>query len=99
MIVYAVYHYYVFEGHKKHRSWNPLHKEKFNVLIKCYVKGQRKVTEIKMESKEPATFHQCCRQAERLKQAYGSDLEQIYIWDMDEVNEAKKRHDAGEVVR
>ena len=95
----AVYHYYEYEGHKKHRSWNPLHKEKFNALIKCYVKAKGKLETIKIESKEPATFHQCCRQAEKLKQSYGSNLQQIYIWDMDEINEAKKRQDEGEVLR
>ena len=92
----AVYHYFVHEGHKKHRSWNPLHKEKFNVLIKCYVKENGKVKTIELESKKPATFHQCCKQAEKLKQTYGADLDQIYIWDMDEINEAKRRHDEGE---
>lgn len=93
--MYAVYHYH----HKKHRSWNPLGKEKFNVLIKCFVQGQKKITEIKMESKEPATLHQCCRQVEKLKQAYGSDLQQIFIWDLDEINEAKRRHDEGVVLQ
>jgi hypothetical protein len=99
MVVCAVYHYYVYKGHKKHRSWNPLHKNKFNALIKCYVKEKGKLVTIEKESKEPATFHQCCRQAEKMKLAYGESIEQIYIWDLDEINEVKKRHDAGEVVR
>ncbi|NMH67324.1 hypothetical protein HF072_00705 [Bacillus sp. RO3] len=92
----AVYQYYVYEGHKKHRSWNPLHKEKFNALIKCFVMTNGKLKTIEKPSTEPATFHQCCRKAEVLKHSYGSALQQLYIWDMDEINEMKRRHDEGE---
>ncbi|MFP3339269.1 hypothetical protein R0J91_14930, partial [Micrococcus sp. SIMBA_131] len=95
----AVYHYYLHEGQKKHRSWNPLHKEKFNALIKCYLKDRGKLKPVEIESKAPATFHQCCRQAEKLKQTYGSALDQMFIWDLDEINEAKRRHDEGEVLQ
>jgi hypothetical protein len=88
----AVYEYRNFTGSPKHRSWNPVNKQKFNALIKCYVaKCNNQMEVIEKPSSVPATFHQCCKMAERLKQQYGEALKQILIWDLEEIEEMKKK--------
>jgi hypothetical protein len=88
----AVYEYRNFTGTPKHRSWNPVNKQRFNALIKCYVsKNSNKMEVIEKPSSSPATFHQCCLMAEKIKQQYGATLKQILIWDLDALEEIKRK--------
>jgi hypothetical protein len=88
----AVYEYTNFTGGAKHRSWNPADKRKFNALIKCYIaKSNNRIEVIEKPSSSPATFYQCCKMAERLKQQYGDALKQILIWDLEAIEEIKKK--------
>jgi Zn-dependent M16 (insulinase) family peptidase len=86
----AILHYSNQFGERKQRSWNNTNKQTFTALIKCYIQDEnQKITVIEKPSKRPATFYECCKQAERLKIEYGSRLKQLIVWNMDVLKKSK----------
>ncbi|MGG1483510.1 hypothetical protein ABEI56_05420 [Peribacillus castrilensis] len=83
----AVLEYINTDGYRNQRAWKPNDDRRFTALVKCYVQlpGEKKKV-IEKPSTRPATFHECCLLAKKLKNEYGNNLKQMVIWDMDEIN-------------
>jgi hypothetical protein len=85
----AVLEYTNRTGERKQRIWSVSDKRRFTALIKCYVQGigEQKFQAIEKPSTRPASFSECCRYAEKMKNEYGDNLKKLIIWDVDALKE------------
>jgi hypothetical protein len=81
----AVLQYINQSGVNKERVWEVSKDRKFTALIKCFVQcsGEQTIRTIEKPSTRPATFHECYKFVQKLKQEHGSNLKQLIVWDMD----------------
>jgi hypothetical protein len=86
----AVLEYTNRNGIHRQRVWTSDNTRKFSALIKCYVQydGNHHLQVIEKPSKRPATFNECYRFAQKLKDEYGANLKQMIIWDLDKLKES-----------
>lgn len=92
-----VYHYNNLEGQEKTRSWNPMHKKSFPVMISFHIdQGDLKLKEIKKESEGSPTFGQVTTYIERIKLSYGKRLKQVMVWDMEALEQTKIQYERGD---
>ncbi|MCP3742728.1 hypothetical protein [Rossellomorea sp. BNER] len=96
----AIFQYNNFEGKPIHKSWNPINKDRFQVLIKIYISknGEEKPEVIEKPSTRPATIQECHAYVKKVKSQYGKALKQILIWDMEAIEETKKRFESGGLI-
>ncbi len=92
-----VLHYNNLIGQQKTRSWNPVHKKDFPVLVKCYLDvGNSKLKEFKKEFEGRPSFYQMSVYLERLKSTHGKRLRQVMVWDIEAAAIDRERYQKGE---
>jgi hypothetical protein len=81
----AVLQYTNQSGEIKERVWKVSNDEKFTALIKYLIQdtGEQTIRTIEKPSTRPATFRECYKFAQKLKQEHGNNLKQLIVWNMD----------------